>query len=746
LKKIFFKYIPAHFGRIFNFRVFVFLMIFTGDLFAGSEISGVVRDTAGKPVSDVNIRLFPTVSGTVSDENGYFYFSRVPDGSYSLIFDHISYITKEIEVNSKAQDEIKLTVSLEASITVLAPVSAEVISDLRSVLTISSRSIEQTNSKNAEEILKSVADINIENTDGSRSRVSIRGTDSKHTSVYLDGVLLNSSMDGTFDLKSIPAEIIDTVEIYKTGDLTQTGSSIGGIIRIKTKKSGILRELKISFSENLYQSDRDEFNYGRLNNHSCGISMKYPFGENSGLFISYTGSRNENEWSYINAAKADEYRYINHPNIPRIQTNAYSYSDNVFASFSSEGKRNDFELGLNFARYESGLPGWYDQPYYSAYSEKRNFTANGRAGFYKKEKLSFDIESSYSFRNDQVNISEIDELFYVDSDDDFQNLKLKAAVKYSLDPFIFRTGAEYNNESVKSVSLDLIERTREIKSVYSKLEYGKNILSDKLDYRLSGAVRKDFISGTDFDRWLFSADNSAEYIWKIFTIIPAYSYSQSYNLPSFSALFWADNLFSSGNPDLKPEFSVQHELSLSGSADFNYIKFKAGYTYYDKKLEDLIVWIKRTNGKYTPENFKEGRITGHEISAGADILDGKLMLDASYSRMNARQFTDNPVTDGKYVIYKPVETFSASLSCEHNDYKASFRAKYNGRMYLNESNSIDIYPFRLYGASVSKNFRIEKIQINIFADCENLSDEQYQVIYGYPMPGRKIGSGIEIKF
>lgn len=721
-------------------------MTLTGSLLAGSEMSGIVTDAAGKPVPDVNIKLYPTSYGTVSDENGKFYLPRVSDGNYILIFEHISFIKKEVAVLSGTDDAVRLKVSLESGITELEPLSAEVISGLSSVLTISPRKIEQLNSKNAEEILKSVPDINIENTDGSRSRVSIRGTDSKHTSVYLDGTLLNSSMDGSFDLKAIPAEIIDTVEIYKAGDLTQTGSSIGGIIRIKTKKSGMLREIKISFSENRYLSDRDEFDGRKLNNHNYGISVKYPLGENSGLFISYSESRNENEWSYINAAKADEYRYINNPNTPKVQTNAYSYSDNVFASFNYSGNNSDFNLGLNYSEYETGLPGWYDQPYYSAYSEKRNFTANGTAGFYKKDKLSLDLESSYSFSNDQVNISEIDELFYVDSNDDFQNMKLKTAMKYLLEPFIFRTGAEYNAESVSSASLDRDNRRREINSVYSKIEYEKKIFSDELDYHITGAVRKDFISAADFDKFLFSFDNSAEYSKNIFTLMPKYSYSQSYNLPSFSALFWADNLFSSGNPDLKPEYSVQHDFSLSGSAVLTEFKFKSGYTYYDKKLEDLIVWIKRTNGKYTPENFKEGRITGHELSAGVDVFDGKLRFDASYSRMNARQFTDNPVTDGKYVIYKPVETFSASLACEHNDYKASFRAKYNGRMYLNETNSIDIYPFSLYDASVSKNFRMKKIQINIFADCDNILDEQYQVIYGYPMPGRKIGSGIEIKF
>lgn len=721
-------------------------MTFAGNLFAGSEISGIVTDAAGKPVPDVNIMLYPTSYGTVSDDNGKFYLPRVSDGNYTLIIEHVSYIRKEISVVSGSEDEIRIKITLENGITELEPLSAEVISGMKAVLTLSPRNIEQLNSKNAEDILKSVPDINIENTGGSGSRVSIRGTDSKHTSVYLDGILLNSSMDGSFDLKAIPSEIIDTIEIFKAGDLTMTASSVGGIIRIKTKKSGINKEFKISYSDNLYQSDRDEFTLGRLNNHNYGITVKYPLGEGSGLFISYSGTRNENGWSYINAAKADEYRYINNPNSPKVQTNAYSYSDNFFASFNYSGNNSDYNLGLNYSQYETGLPGWYDQPYYSAYSEKRNFTANGTAGLFKKEKLSFDLESSYSFRNDQVNINEIDELFHVDSDDDFKNMKLKAAVKYSLDPFIFRTGAEYNAESVNSASLDRDERRREINSVYSKIEYEKKIFSDELGYHITGAVRKDFISAADFDRFLFSFENSAEYSKNIFTFMPKYSYSQSYNLPSFSALFWAENLFSSGNPDLKPEYSVQHELSLTGSAVLTEFKFKAGYTYYDKKLEDLIVWIKRTNGKYTPENFKEGRITGHEISAGADILDGKLMLDASYSRMNARQFTDNPVTDGKYVIYKPVETFSAGISCDHNDYKTSIRAKYNGRMYLDETNSIDIYPFWLYDASVSKTFRIAKVEFNIFADCDNIFDEQYQVIYGYPMPGRKIESGIEIKF
>lgn len=39
----------------------------------------------------------------------------------------------------------------------------------------------------------------------------------------LDGVALNSAMDGSFDLSAIPTEIIDRVEVYKQGNAELSG-------------------------------------------------------------------------------------------------------------------------------------------------------------------------------------------------------------------------------------------------------------------------------------------------------------------------------------------------------------------------------------------------------------------------------------------------------------------------------------------------------------------------------------------
>jgi outer membrane cobalamin receptor len=550
-------------------------------------------------------------------------------------------------------------------------------------------------------------------------------------------------MDGSFDLASIPAQIIEKIEIYKTGDTTLSGRSVGGVISITTKRSRGSDDAFISYANPIYLSDRDRFGAGRLNNHEYSAGIKHNFKQKHGLYFSFTGRRNENEWSFINASKFDEYRYINNPNTPRIQTNSYSYSDNYYASYNFSSERVEGNAGVNYSLYKFGLPGWYDQPYYKAFSEKRDLLMTGSL-VYSVNKMQYRFETSYSLRNEETKIEETDPLYYVDSDNTFSNLAFKLQGRYQFGDLRLRAGSEYFNESAVSEYLTGSVNDRDIISAYSKAEYKKK-LNENFGFNTSAGLRKDLISGTDFDRLLLSASVSPEFDKEIFSLTPSYSYNQSYSLPSFSDLFWAENLFSEGNPDLKPEYCVQHEASLAGIIDVGLLRFRSSYTYYDKELQYLIVWLKRVNGKYSPENYKKGRIRGHEISFAAEF-DEILSIKADYETMDARQFTNDVATNDKFIIYKPVETLSISITANIDRWHGAVRAKYNGKMYLNETNSIDIYPYWLFGADISKTFMFSKTEITLSAGGENLFDEQYQVIYGYPMPGRKIETGIKIKF
>jgi vitamin B12 transporter len=720
----------------------MFALFCVSQAYAGSIITGTVSDEEGRPVQDVNIIVEGTVYGAVTDSGGRFFIPRLSDGEYRLEFSHICCKTSYSDVVSGTADRIDLDIVLDMKTIELDPVYALVLPENAPHIAVTAREISLSGSKTAQEILMKVPGVNVESVNGSRSRVSVRGTDSKHTSVYLDGVLLNSPMDGSFDLGSIPSEIIEKIEIYKAGENTLSSRSVGGIISITSKKNSGADEIFASYGNSVYLSDRDSFGLEKFNNHEYGCGLRRKFGGVHGVFLSFSGRRNENEWSYINAAKADEYRYINNPNTSRAQTNSYSYSDNIYASYNYASEIFEGSAGAGYSVHKYGIPGWYDQPYYEAFSSKTDLIMSGYA-VYNTDDIQYRLDTSISQRKDRTKIEEISPLYYVDSQNRFSNSTLKLQSRYTLEGLVIRAGAEFFSESVASEYLSDSKKERDILSFFARYEH-KLELNELFSFNTSVGIRDDLISGSSYDRSLLSSSLSPAFKTDRFSLIGSYSYDQSYNLPSFSDLFWAENLFSSGNPDLKPEYSVQNEVSLSSVLKMDRYRFSSSYTYYDKELEDLIVWIKRVNGKYTPENFKSGIIRGHEISFTADH-DEYLSIKADYQIMDTRQFTDNPVTNDKFIIYKPVEILSISLSGNYKDCHAEIRMKYTGRMYLNESNSIDTYPYTLFGADISRKMKLRGTEVTVSICGENLFDEQYQVIYGYPMPGRKLEAKIKIK-
>ncbi len=108
------------------------------------------------------------------------------------------------------------------------------------ITVITAKNIEDMNAHTVAEVLNRVPGIfvNFNQDFGATSLFHIQGSEPRHVLVLLDGVPWNYLNSGSVETNSIPAGIIERIEIIKGPASSAWGSSLGGVINIITKSAG----------------------------------------------------------------------------------------------------------------------------------------------------------------------------------------------------------------------------------------------------------------------------------------------------------------------------------------------------------------------------------------------------------------------------------------------------------------------------------------------------------------------------
>jgi vitamin B12 transporter len=117
--------------------------------------------------------------------------------------------------------------------------------------------IEARQVQSVPDLLADLAGINIDNAGGlgQQSSVFIRGADSDHTLLLIDGVRVGSATLGTAPLEIIPLEQIDHIEVVRGPRSTLYGSdAVGGVIQIFTRHAA---EPGVSFGGSAMDGSHD---------------------------------------------------------------------------------------------------------------------------------------------------------------------------------------------------------------------------------------------------------------------------------------------------------------------------------------------------------------------------------------------------------------------------------------------------------------------------------------------------------
>src|SRR6266849_5178691 len=214
------------------------------------SITGHLTDVNHDPLVGARVTLEPIGYSTATDAQGQFTISDLQPNKYTLTVSYVGFKTFSKEVTVTSSGAANMDAVLE-----IATVSEEVIvrgerergevealnrertaDNIVQVLPADViTSLPNTNIADAVGRLPSVS---LERDEGEGKYVQIRGTEPRLSNVTIDGVHVPSPESvRNVKLDTIPADMVDSVEINKTLSANQEGDAIGGSVNLVTKKA-----------------------------------------------------------------------------------------------------------------------------------------------------------------------------------------------------------------------------------------------------------------------------------------------------------------------------------------------------------------------------------------------------------------------------------------------------------------------------------------------------------------------------
>jgi len=217
----------------------------------GGTISGIVRDSASAPLQGALVKLLPTSEQAVTDNQGQYRFSQVAAGDYTVSASYIGFSVQNQTVSVTAGQAAKVDLTLEVAYQTESVIveggrasgEAEAVNMIRSSDTIlnilpASVIISLPNANVADAIGR-LPGVTLERDEGEGKYVQIRGTAPNLSNLTIDNIIVPSPEGGVRQVKldTIPAGLVDSVQINKTFQANMEGDSIGGSVNLVTKTS-----------------------------------------------------------------------------------------------------------------------------------------------------------------------------------------------------------------------------------------------------------------------------------------------------------------------------------------------------------------------------------------------------------------------------------------------------------------------------------------------------------------------------
>ena len=201
-----------------------------------------------------------------------------------------------------------------------------------------------------------------------------------------------------------------------------------------------------------------------------------------------------------------------------------------------------------------------------------------------------------------------------------------------------------------------------------------------------------------------------------------------------------------GTSDLRPERTVQFDagatLALRPNGVFAGGELSADV--YHNTVRDKIVAIPSTSMfRWTMLNLGRVRIEGLDVTAQTlwGVGTVRLNLRATYTYERARDVTDrSDAFYGDQIPYIPRHSGSATARLEWHRVRLAYSFIYTGQRYDQRANLPENFAPAWYTSDLSLAYTLGPLELH--GELNNLFNQQYEIVKGYPLPGRHFLVGL----
>jgi len=566
---------------------------------------------------------------------------------------------------------------------------------------------------------------------GTSTSLRIRGAESDHTVVVIDGVKLNdpSSTGGGFNFTNLLVGDIARVEVLRGPQSILWGSqAIGGVVNIVTA----VPQKEIEGSFDLEAGSRDTVSAraaigGRTGPLSWRLGGQTFTTDGISSHAAAFGGKERDGYRNRNVSGRAELELAK--NISVDVRGYYSSGRVEFDGFNADSA--DYGLNKEFVGY-AGLnislaDGRFRNRFAYAYTDTNRDNYNPT----RARQQSFDAEGRnkrWEYQGSFAVSDGISAIFGVENErSNFKSRSPSASLATPLPPFAVGKA--------------------ELTSAYGQLSI------QPIDgLTLNGGVRYD-----DHDRYGGQTLFAAGGVWRLSTgTVLRASYGEGFKAPSLYQQF-----SEYGNIALAPEEAHGWEAGIEQHLFDR--KLVVGATWFDRKTTNQIIYngcpAPSTDPAAPPPNpmcFVPGTTTprfgyysnvarseAHGIEAIAALTFGGLKLDGNYSWIVSEDRSPGN-NFGKWLPRRPRDTANASVSYDFDfGLGLGVAVRWSGKSFDNVTNSTRLDDYTL--VDLRAEYALSE-SVKLFARAENIFDEEYMTAYRYGSLGRSIYAGIRGRF